>query len=131
MGAVGTSADNALVESFNASLKRETLQGAHAWPDPATCRRAVFGWVNRYNTHRRHSYCGQQAPIVYEQQLESFPATEASHQRQLHQGRCRRREWLERGLRCPKLVCPPCRMTCRFQDVEEVGCRTRVFRQTG
>jgi transposase InsO family protein len=28
----------------------------------------VFGWVNRYNTRRRHSYCGQQAPIVYEQQ---------------------------------------------------------------
>ena len=68
MGAVGTSADNALAESFNASLKRETLQGAHAWPDPASCRRAVFGWVNRYNTRRRHSYCGQQAPIVYEQQ---------------------------------------------------------------
>ena len=68
MGAVGTSADNALAESFNASLKRETLQGAHAWPDQATCRRAVFGWVNRYNTCRRHSYCGQQAPITYEQQ---------------------------------------------------------------
>ena len=68
MGAVGTSADNALAESFNASLKRETLQGAHAWPDQASCRRAVFGWVNRYNTRRRHSYCGQQAPIVYEQQ---------------------------------------------------------------
>ena len=59
MGAVGTSADNALAESFNATLKRETLQGAHAWPDQAACRRAVFGWVNRYNTRRRHSYCGQ------------------------------------------------------------------------
>ena len=68
MGAVGTSADNALAESFNATLKRETLQGAHAWPDEATCRRQVFGWANRYNTRRRHSYCGQQAPIVYEQQ---------------------------------------------------------------
>jgi transposase InsO family protein len=68
MGAVGSSADNALAESFNASLKRETLQGAHAWPDEATCRRAVFGWVNRYNTRRRHSWCGQQAPIIYEQQ---------------------------------------------------------------
>jgi transposase InsO family protein len=68
MGAVGSSADNALAESFNASLKRETLQGAHAWPDEATCRRAVFGWMNRYNTRRRHSYCGQQAPITYEQQ---------------------------------------------------------------
>ena len=67
MGAVGTSADNALAESFNASLKRETLQGAHAWPDPATCRREVFRWVTRYNTRRRHSWCGQQAPIIYEQ----------------------------------------------------------------
>jgi transposase InsO family protein len=68
MGAVGTSADNALAESFNASLKRETLQGAHAWPDEHTCRREVFRWVTRYNTRRRHSYCGQQAPIAYEQQ---------------------------------------------------------------
>jgi transposase InsO family protein len=67
MGAVGTSADNALAESFNATLKRETLRGGHAWPDPATCRREVFRWVTRYNTRRRHSYCGQQAPITYEQ----------------------------------------------------------------
>jgi transposase InsO family protein len=67
MGAVGTSADNALAESFNASLKRETLQGGHAWPDPATCRLEVFRWVTRYNTRRRHSWCGQQAPIIYEQ----------------------------------------------------------------
>jgi transposase InsO family protein len=67
MGAVGTSADNALAESFNATLKRELLQGAQAWPDAPTCRREVFGWANRYNTRRRHSYCGQQAPTVYEQ----------------------------------------------------------------
>jgi transposase InsO family protein len=36
MGAVGTTADNALAESFNATFKRETLRGAHAWPDPAS-----------------------------------------------------------------------------------------------
>lgn len=41
------------------------LQGAHTWPDEHTCRREVFRWVTRYNT-RHHSYCGQQAPIVYE-----------------------------------------------------------------
>ena len=69
MGAVGTSADNALAESFNATLKRETLQDARAWPDEATCRREVFRWVTRYNTRRRHSCCGQQSPITYEQQL--------------------------------------------------------------
>ena len=34
MGAVGTSADNALAESFNATLKREVLQDAPCWPDP-------------------------------------------------------------------------------------------------
>jgi transposase InsO family protein len=68
MGAVGTSADNALAESFIASLKRETLRGASGWPDAASCRREVFRWVTRYNTRRRHSWCGQQAPNVYEQQ---------------------------------------------------------------
>ena len=68
MGAVGTSADNALAESFNATLKRETLRGGPAWPAAATCRREVFRWVTRYNTRRRHSWCGQQTPNVYEQQ---------------------------------------------------------------
>src|ERR671921_778553 len=67
MGSVGTSADNALAESFNATLKRETLRGGHAWPDEHTCRREVFRWVTRYNTRRRHSWCGQQPPITYEQ----------------------------------------------------------------
>src|SRR5215212_2036265 len=56
MGSVGTSADNALAESFNATLKRETLRGGHAWPDEHTCRREVFRWVTRYNTRRRHSW---------------------------------------------------------------------------
>ena len=68
MGAVGASADNALAESFNATLKRETLRGASCWPDAASCRREVFRWVTRYNTRRRHSWCGQKAPNVYEQQ---------------------------------------------------------------
>ncbi|PJI95188.1 transposase InsO family protein [Luteimicrobium subarcticum] len=67
MGAVGTSADNALAESFNATLKREVLQDNACWPDEATCRRQVFKWVTRYNTRRRHSWCGYQAPNVYEQ----------------------------------------------------------------
>ena len=66
MGAVGSSADNALAESFNATLKRELLQGAAAWPDELTCRREIFRWTTRYNTRRRHSWCGQQAPNTYE-----------------------------------------------------------------
>ena len=49
-GAVGTSADNAAAESFNASMKRETLQGAKRWPGARAARLAVFRWVTRYNT---------------------------------------------------------------------------------
>ncbi|WP_447587932.1 IS3 family transposase [Microbacterium lacticum] len=66
MGAVGTSADNSLAESFNAALKRELLQGASAFPDQATAYRAVFRWTNRYNTRRRHSAIGQITPNNYE-----------------------------------------------------------------
>jgi transposase InsO family protein len=66
-GATGTSADNAAAESFNASMKRETLQGAKRWPTARAARLAVFAWVTRYNTRRRHSALGQQSPFNYEQ----------------------------------------------------------------
>ncbi len=66
MGAVGTSADNSLAESFNATLKREVLQDHNAWPDEATCRRQLFRWLVRYNTRRRHSWCRYQSPVTYE-----------------------------------------------------------------
>ena len=66
MGAVGSSADNALAESFNATLKREVLQDQHNWPDELVCRRQVFKWLTRYNTKRRHSWCRYQSPSTYE-----------------------------------------------------------------
>ncbi|WP_206480952.1 integrase core domain-containing protein, partial [Micrococcus sp. KRD128] len=65
-GAVGTSADNSLAESFNATLKRELLAGRSAFPDQATAYRAVFRWANRYNTRRRHSAIGNISPNAYE-----------------------------------------------------------------
>jgi transposase InsO family protein len=68
MGAIGTSADNAAAEAFNASLKRETLQGRKRWSGPREARLAVFRWVTRYNTTRRHSALGQTSPINYERQ---------------------------------------------------------------
>jgi transposase InsO family protein len=69
LGGVGTSADNALAESFNATLKRETLAGTATFTDEATCRRQVFRWAARYNTRRRHSYCRYLSPNTYENQL--------------------------------------------------------------
>ncbi len=73
MGAVGTSADNALAESFNAALKREVLQDRSSWADETTCRREVFRWLARYNTKRRHSHCRHSSPAAYERTL--TPAT--------------------------------------------------------
>ena len=66
MGAVGTSADNALAESFNATLKREMLRERKVFDDPITCRQEVFRWCMRYNTRRRHSWCKLVAPDVFE-----------------------------------------------------------------
>jgi transposase InsO family protein len=66
-GAVGTSADNAAAEAFNATLKRETLQGAKRWPGARVARLAVFRWITRYNTRRRHSALNYLSPIEFEQ----------------------------------------------------------------
>lgn len=66
MGAVGSSADNALAESFNATLKRETLRGRARWDTARDARLAVFRWILHYNTRRRHSACGYLSPIAYE-----------------------------------------------------------------
>lgn len=66
MGRIGSSADNALAESFNAALKRETLQGAKRWATAGQCRREVFRWLTRYNTRRRHSSLGNRAPVDFE-----------------------------------------------------------------
>lgn len=77
MGAIGTSADNSLAESFNATLKRELLQGRPTFPDQATARQAVFRWANRYNTRRRHSAIGYHTPNSYEKAL-SATLTEAA-----------------------------------------------------
>jgi len=66
MGGVGSSADNALAESFNASLKREVLRDRSQWPDATTCRREVFRWLARYNLKRRHSRCAYSSPASYE-----------------------------------------------------------------
>lgn len=75
MSAVGSSADNALAESFNATFKRETLQGRKSWADEHEARLEAFRWLHRYNTRRRHSRLGHRSPIAYETALAAPPAT--------------------------------------------------------
>ncbi|MFH9999229.1 IS3 family transposase [Streptomyces globisporus] len=75
MSAVGSSADNALAESFNATFKRETLQGRKNWPTEREARLDAFRWLHRYNTRRRHSRLGQRSPIAFENIFHHTPTT--------------------------------------------------------
>ncbi|MFH9745181.1 IS3 family transposase [Streptomyces anulatus] len=75
MSAVGSSADNALAESFNATFKRETLQGRKTWPTEREARLDAFRWLHRYNTRRRHSRLGQRSPIAFENTFHHTPTT--------------------------------------------------------
>ncbi|WP_153815722.1 IS3 family transposase [Streptomyces sp. SUK 48] len=75
MSAIGSSADNALAESFNATFKRETLQGRKTWSSECDARLDAFRWLNRYNTRRRHSRLGQRSPIAYEAASETTSTT--------------------------------------------------------
>ncbi|MBK4166934.1 transposase [Corynebacterium macginleyi] len=66
MGAVGTNADDVLVELFNPTLRREVLPERKIFDEPMTCWQDVFRWCMRYNTRRRHSWCNLLAPDVCE-----------------------------------------------------------------
>lgn len=74
-GAVGSSADNALAESFHASLKRELLGGNRKFADKTTARVEVFSWLNWYNLKRRHSSLQYQSPVDYERETNTLKIT--------------------------------------------------------
>ncbi len=66
MGTVGDAYDNALCESFFASLECELLD-RHAFQTHAVARMAVFRYIEGwYNPHRRHSALDYQSPVNYE-----------------------------------------------------------------
>lgn len=71
-GRVGSPADNALAESFHASLKRELLGSGGKFVDKATARAEVFSWLNWYNLKRRHPSLRHRAPVEYERELNTL-----------------------------------------------------------
>lgn len=55
-----------MAESFNATLKRETLQGAKRWQSEQSCRAEVFRWIVWYNNRRKHSALSYRSPVDFE-----------------------------------------------------------------
>jgi putative transposase len=66
MGSVGDAYDNAMCESFFATLECELIERKR-FQNQAEARMAVFDFIEGwYNPHRRHSALGQQSPLNYE-----------------------------------------------------------------
>ena len=66
MGSVGDAYDNAMAESFFATLERELLS-RRRFRSQAEAKMAVFEWIEGwYNPHRRHSGLGYRSPVNYE-----------------------------------------------------------------
>ena len=71
MGSVGDCFDNAMCESFFATLECELLD-RHRFPTQAEARIAVFDFIEGwYNTQRRHSSLDYDSPIRYERRHEA------------------------------------------------------------
>ena len=64
-GRTGQCWDNALAESFFASLKDECL-GQQPWPSRAAARRATVDYIAWYNRTRLHSALGYLTPNEFE-----------------------------------------------------------------
>jgi transposase InsO family protein len=76
-GRTGLCWDNALAESFFASLKGECLD-QQLWPTRAAARRATVEYIGWYNGTRLHSALGYQTPNEFEATTDREALTQAA-----------------------------------------------------
>ena len=65
MSRAGSCHDNAVAESWFATLKTELIYRI-ALTSKTFARRRITVWIDRYNQTRRHSHCGLKSPATYE-----------------------------------------------------------------
>jgi putative transposase len=66
MGSKGDCFDNAVAESFFATLKKELIHG-RSWPSKTELRAEVFEYIEVFfNRRRRHSTLGMLSPEQFE-----------------------------------------------------------------
>ena len=74
MGTVGDALDNAVAESFFATLQTELLD-RRTWTSRTQLAQAIFEWIEVfYNQKRRHSTLGMLAPLTYAKAAQGEPA---------------------------------------------------------
>jgi putative transposase len=80
MGSVGDAYDNAMCESFFATLECELL-ARNRFTTPSDAKSAVFGFIEGfYNPRRRHSSIGYLSPVDYERQYQAVNVVTGAHQ---------------------------------------------------
>jgi transposase InsO family protein len=80
MSRTGSCLDNAVAESWFATLKVELVDRAH-YRTRAEARAAIFAWIAWYNRSRLHSTNGYLSPVEWEQQhatINPLPSTTAA-----------------------------------------------------
>ena len=87
MGSVGDCFDNAMAESFFASLECELL-AKHPFKTQAEARIAIFEYLEGfYNPHRLHSSLGYVSPVNYERRYSTHPYASLESRGNKKQGR--------------------------------------------
>jgi putative transposase len=78
MGSIGDAYDNAMAESFFASLECELI-ARRSWKTMINPRLAIFTWIESwYNPRRWHSGFGYLSPVNFERN-QPIPATPSSN----------------------------------------------------
>lgn len=86
MGTVGDAFDNAMAESFFASLECELID-RRVWKTLTEARMAVFTWIESwYNPRRLHSSLGYQSPNNFERKIQQTNTVTAAQEHGLPTG---------------------------------------------